>query len=100
LIVGDLETLRLHYALTGRHWYRRTVENREAIVAMYDERFYRMWLFYLAGVIVTFEHGGMGNYQIQYVRDRHALPLTRDYLREAEERYRAAPPAFVSAAAC
>ncbi|WP_294171315.1 cyclopropane-fatty-acyl-phospholipid synthase family protein [uncultured Sphingomonas sp.] len=92
LIIADIEMLRLHYALTGRHWYRRTVENREAIVAMYDERFYRMWLFYLAGVIVTFEHGGMGNYQIQYVRDRHALPLTRDYMGQAEERLRAGPP--------
>ena len=88
LIVADIETLRLHYALTGRHWYARTVANRDAIVASYDERFYRMWLFYLAGVVVTFEHGGMGNYQIQYVRNRHALPITRDYMAHAEEGYR------------
>ena len=88
LIIGDIETLRLHYGLTGRHWYQRSVENRDKIIAMYDERFYRMWLFYLAGVIVTFQHGGMGNYQIQYLRNRHTVPITRDYLGQAEERYR------------
>jgi cyclopropane-fatty-acyl-phospholipid synthase len=64
---------------------------------MYDERFFRMWEFYLAGGIVMFESGAACNYQIQYIRDRHAVPITRDYMMHAEERYRRAgtarPPA-------
>jgi cyclopropane-fatty-acyl-phospholipid synthase len=84
LIAADVETLRLHYALTIRHWYQRTSANRDAIVALYDERFYRMWLFYLAGAISTFEQGGMCNYQILYTRRRDALPITRDWIGETE----------------
>lgn len=86
LIAADVETLRLHYAMTIHHWYKRTMENRDKIVAMYDERFLRMWLFYLAGAIVTFEYGGMGNYQILYTRQRRALPITRDWMTETEEK--------------
>ena len=55
---------------------------------MYDARFFRMWEFYLAGGIVMFESGAACNYQVQYVRDRRALPITRDYMAEAEARYR------------
>lgn len=80
LIAADVETLRLHYARTIHAWYAACLANRDAIVAMYDERFFRMWMFYLAGAATVFENGGMGNYQIQYVRSRHALPITRDYL--------------------
>ena len=80
LIHTDIETLRLHYARTLRAWYARCEANRDAIVAMFDERFYRMWTFYLAGATAAFEFGGMGNYQIQYVRNRYALPITRDYM--------------------
>ena len=90
LIASDVETLRLHYAYTLRHWLERATAAKDKIVAMYDERFFRMWEFYLAGGIVAFENGAMNNYQIQYVRDRHALPITRDYMAEAEERYRSA----------
>ncbi len=84
LIASDVETLRLHYAKTLREWYARTVASRAAIEAMLDARFYRMWCFYLAGATAAFESGGMCNYQIQYVRNRRALPLTRDYMGEAE----------------
>jgi len=84
LIATDIETLRLHYAKTLREWYARCVANRDAIIAMFDERFFRMWTFYLAGSVAAFESGGMCNYQIQYVRSRRALPLTRDYMAEAE----------------
>ncbi|WP_086617353.1 SAM-dependent methyltransferase [Erythrobacter tepidarius] len=80
LIAADIETLRLHYAKTIRCWYANCVANREAIIALHDERFFRMWTFYLAGAATVFEHGGMCNYQIQYIRSRHALPITRDYL--------------------
>jgi cyclopropane-fatty-acyl-phospholipid synthase len=87
LIVTDVETLRLHYALTLRQWYARTMAHEAEIVAMMGERFFRMWCFYLAGATSAFESGGMGNYQIQFARSRHALPLTRDYIAEAEGRY-------------
>ena len=86
LVASDVETLRLHYALTIREWYRRSMEHRARIVELYDERFFRMWTFYLAGAATSFESGGMCNYQVQYVRDRRALPITRDYMREAEVR--------------
>lgn len=84
LIVTDVETLRLHYALTLRQWYARALAHEAEIVAMMDRRFFRMWLFYLAGATAAFESGGMGNYQIQFARSRHALPLTRDYIAVAE----------------
>ncbi len=84
LIATDIETLRLHYGLTLRHWYTRTVAKQAEIEALYDARFFRMWQFYLAGAIATFEAGGMCNYQIQYVRRRDAVPITRDYLARGE----------------
>ncbi|MFC3097508.1 cyclopropane-fatty-acyl-phospholipid synthase family protein [Alteraurantiacibacter palmitatis] len=84
LIAADVETLRLHYARTIRHWYSRTLAHRDEIVALMDERFYRLWTFYLAGAATSFESGAMCNYQIQYVRSRHALPLTRGYIEQAE----------------
>ncbi|NNC59900.1 MAG: class I SAM-dependent methyltransferase [Erythrobacter sp.] len=84
LIATDIEMLRLHYAYTLREWYRRCMENREAIIAMYDERFFRMWTFYLSGATAAFEHGGMCNYQIQFARQRRTLPLTRHYMGQAE----------------
>ena len=89
LIASDVEMLRLHYAYTLRHWLDRATRARARIVAMYDERFFRMWEFYLAGGIVAFENGAMNNYQIQYIRNRSAVPITRDYMVEAEAKYRA-----------
>jgi cyclopropane-fatty-acyl-phospholipid synthase len=88
LIASDVETLRLHYAYTMRHWYERTQAAKAEIVALYDERFYRFWLFYLAGGVLMFESGAGCNYQVQYIRERSALPITRDYMAEAEARYR------------
>ena len=90
LWVTDLEFLRVHYAKTLREWHRRFETNRATIAAMYDERFFRMWEVYLSGGIVMFESGSGCNYQVQYVRDRRALPITRDYLGEAEANYRLA----------
>ncbi len=87
LIVTDVETLRLHYALTLRQWYARTLAHRDEIVKLMGARFFRMWTFYLAGAASAFEHGGMGNYQIQFARNRHALPLTREYMAAAEQRF-------------
>jgi cyclopropane-fatty-acyl-phospholipid synthase len=88
LITSDVENLRLHYALTLRHWLDRATKARAAIEAMYDARFFRMWEFYLAGGIVMFESGAACNYQLQYIRERTALPITRDYMVQAERRYR------------
>jgi cyclopropane-fatty-acyl-phospholipid synthase len=88
MIASDVENLRLHYAFTLRHWLDRATKARAKIEAMYDARFFRMWKFYLAGGIVMFESGAACNYQVQYVRDRRALPITRDYMIEAERRYR------------
>ncbi len=84
LIATDVETLRLHYARTLRSWYARCIEHREAIETMFDERFFRMWTFYLSGATAAFESGGMCNYQIQFARGRHALPTTRDYMAGTE----------------
>ncbi len=56
------ETLRLHYAKTLRAWYANCEANRDAIISLFDDRFYRMWNFYLAGTTAAFQYGGMGNY--------------------------------------
>ena len=90
LIASDVENLRLHYAYTLRHWLERATAAREKIEAMYDARFFRMWEYYLAGGIVMFESGAACNYQVQYIRDRKALPITRGYMADAEAAYRTA----------
>jgi cyclopropane-fatty-acyl-phospholipid synthase len=84
LIASDVENLRLHYAYTLRHWLARATAARGQIEALYDDRFFRMWEYYLAGGIVMFERGAACNYQVQFIRDRLALPITRDYLAESE----------------
>ncbi|WP_374944214.1 class I SAM-dependent methyltransferase [Sphingomonas sp.] len=89
LFPTDIEVLRLHYALTLDQWYDRTTAAREQIVALYDERFFRMWQFYLTGAAAAFRHGGLCNYQIQLSRSRLAVPITRDYIGEAEAALRA-----------
>ena len=88
MFLTDVEVLRLHYAWTLKEWYARVVANKAEIVALYDERFYRMWTFYLAGAALAFEHGGLCNYQLQFSRGREALPVTRDYMIEGERRLR------------
>ncbi|HEX6375842.1 MAG TPA: cyclopropane-fatty-acyl-phospholipid synthase family protein [Allosphingosinicella sp.] len=100
LIMADCETWRLHYVHTIRHWYERYTANRDRIVAMYDERFYRLWQFYLAASLTLFRDAAMGVYQLQYLRGREATPLTRDYMFRDEERLLAAagPPPPVTPA--
>ncbi len=88
LFITDVEVLRLHYAHTLQAWYDRAIASRDAIVRLYDERFYRMWTFYLAGALVAFRYGGLVNYQLQFSRSRDALPITRDYMIEAERALR------------
>ncbi|HVH37048.1 MAG TPA: class I SAM-dependent methyltransferase, partial [Sphingomicrobium sp.] len=77
-------------AYTLREWLKRFIAGRAKVVALYDDRFFRMWEFYLAGGIVMFESGAACNYQIQYIRDRRAVPITRDYMTEDEAKYRLA----------
>ena len=89
LIVTDVEAMRYHYALTLDAWYERTMTHQEEITALYDERFFRMWQFYLAGAEAAFRHGGLVNWQLQYVKRRDAIPMTRDYMFEEGERLRA-----------
>ncbi len=91
LFPTDIEVLRVHYAMTIDLWYDRTVAAKDAIVALYDERFYRMWTFYLAGAAAAFRTGGMVNYQVQLAKSRYAVPLTRDYIGETEQAFRSSP---------
>jgi len=86
--VTDVEAMRFHYSYTLEEWYNRTVMHREEITAMYDETFYRMWLFYLAGAEQSFRNGMMVNWQLQYVKDRAAIPMTREYIHEESARLR------------
>jgi cyclopropane-fatty-acyl-phospholipid synthase len=90
LIMADCEALRLHYPPTVLHWYERFKAQKDEVVRMYDERFYRLWLFYLAAGLSMFSDGGMVVYQLQYLRRRDAVPIVRDHLFEAEQRLRAA----------
>ena len=86
LWVTDIEVLRLHYAHTLRHWRQRFRANREKIMEMagYDERFCRMWEFYLAGCEISFRYMNQMVFQIQIARRQDAVPLTRDYMVDAE----------------
>lgn len=95
LVVTDIEILRLHYAQTLRHWRRRFAANHDAIAGLYDERFCRMFEFYLSGAELSFRCDGNMNMQVQIVRDQRALPLTRDYMIEAERAAAQRAPARV-----
>ncbi len=90
LYVTDIEILRLHYARTLRHWLNRFMANRDKAKALYDERFCRMWEFYLAGAEASFLYIGMNNFQIQFGHDQHYLPFKRDYIAVEEARLRMA----------
>jgi cyclopropane-fatty-acyl-phospholipid synthase len=88
----DIEVLRLHYAFTLREWYRRFQEARDAIELEMGSSFCRMWEFYLAASEMAFVHGRFVNYQIQMTRNRHVLPITRDYMYPAVGRNVCAKP--------
>ena len=78
--ITDIEILRLHYAKTLTHWYKNTLEHKNKIIEMFDERFFRMWEFYL--LISKYSFINMGNvvFQIQISKDINSLPLTRNYI--------------------
>lgn len=80
LWVTDIEILRVHYAETLRHWYERFQERRDQARTLYDERFCRMWEYYLAACEMMFRNGSLMVFQIQLAKERDTVPLTRDYL--------------------
>jgi cyclopropane-fatty-acyl-phospholipid synthase len=94
--VMDVEGMRFHYSHTLEEWYRRTVMHEQEIVELYDERFFRMWQYYLAGAEQAFRNGKMVNWQLIYVKDRNAIPMTRDWIVEESARLRELeePPAW------
>jgi cyclopropane-fatty-acyl-phospholipid synthase len=87
LWVTDLEFLRLHYAETLNHWWRRFEANRAEIARMYDERFCRMWEFYLISAEMMFRTGSQLVFQMQLARKRDAAPIVRDYITDLQRRY-------------
>ena len=85
LWVADMEVLRLHYYHTIRHWRLRFAANRDAARALYDERFCRMWEFYLSAVELGFLHGSNMVFQLMISRERDDVPVVRDYMLEQSE---------------
>ena len=83
LVVCDIEVLRLHYAQTLRAWRTRFMARRAEVAALYDERFCRMWEFYLAGSEASFRVGSSVVFQIQLAKRADAVPTRRDYLAAA-----------------
>jgi cyclopropane-fatty-acyl-phospholipid synthase len=97
LIVTDIEVLQLHYAETLKAWRERFLAHRDEVVRLYDQRFVRMWEFYLASSEMAFREGDMVVFQIQLTKRKGITPATRDYIVREEARLRAreanqAPP--------
>lgn len=88
LLVTDIEILRLHYAETLKAWRMRFMARAEEARRLYDDRFVRMWEFYLAGSEMAFRHQGMMVFQIQLAKRVDAVPITRDYIPREEGRLR------------
>ena len=80
LIVSDIEVLKLHYSHTLRHWKENCMKNKEKIIEMFDEKFFRMWEFYLAGCEIAFKWGDQVVYQFQLTKNYTSTPATRDYI--------------------
>ncbi|HKD20700.1 MAG TPA: cyclopropane-fatty-acyl-phospholipid synthase family protein [Rhizomicrobium sp.] len=88
LVITDVEVLRQHYAETLKEWRRRFTAHWQEAAALYDERFCRMWEFYLAGAEMAFRHEGLVVFQVQLAKRIGALPITRDYMLESERTMR------------
>ncbi|HEX3710693.1 MAG TPA: cyclopropane-fatty-acyl-phospholipid synthase family protein, partial [Pseudolabrys sp.] len=89
LLVTDIEILRLHYAETLKLWRERFLAHREEIERIYDERFERMWEFYLASSEMAFREQNLMVFQIQLTKRQDVVPMTRDYIGREEQRLRA-----------
>ncbi len=85
LWVTDIEMLRLHYAETMKAWRQRFEAHRDEIRALYDERFCRMWEFYLCYCELGFRYGNMMVFQLQLTKQIDTLPITRDYMMPVAE---------------
>jgi cyclopropane-fatty-acyl-phospholipid synthase len=88
LLVCDIEILRLHYAQTLQAWRERFMARREEAVRLYDERFARMWEFYLAAAEMSFRKQNLMNFQIQLTKRQGIVPITRDYVTREEAKLR------------
>ena len=80
LIVSDIEVLRIHYAHTLKHWKERFISNKDKVLKMFDEKFFRMFEFYLSSCEMAFKHGDQVVYQLQLTKTLNAAPSTRDYI--------------------
>ena len=88
LLVCDIEILRLHYAETLKAWRQRFMARRQEAVRLYDERFARMWEFYLACSEMSFRKQNLMNFQIQITKRQGVVPMTRDYIGREEAKLR------------
>ena len=88
LLVCDIEILRLHYAETLKAWRERFMARRDEAVQLYDERFARMWEFYLACSEMSFRKQNLMNFQIQITKRQGVVPMTRDYIGPEEAKLR------------
>jgi cyclopropane-fatty-acyl-phospholipid synthase len=89
LVVSDIEILQLHYAETLKAWRERFLAHRDEVMRLYDQRFVRMWEFYLACSETAFRGGDMVVFQIQLAKHKDVTPATRDYIAREEARLRA-----------
>ena len=80
LIISDIEVLKLHYSYTLRHWKENCIKNKKQIIRMFDERFFRMWEFYLASCESAFKWGDQVVYQFQLTKNYKSTPDTRNYI--------------------
>ena len=80
LIVSDIEVLKLHYSHTLRHWKENCNKNKDKIIQMFDEKFFRMWEFYLTSCEIAFKYGDQVVYQFQLAKNYTSTPTTRDYI--------------------
>jgi len=80
LILSDMEVLRMHYAYTLRNWKERFIQNKDKVLKMFDERFFRMFIFYLSSCEMAFRHGDQVVYQLQLTKKLNTAPSTRDYI--------------------
>tara|TARA_Y100000590_G_scaffold433437_1_gene550491 strand:+ start:650 stop:1837 length:1188 start_codon:yes stop_codon:yes gene_type:complete len=80
LIISDMEVLRMHYSHTLRHWKERFFSNKETVLEIFDEKFFRMWEFYLASCEMAFKWGDQVVFQLQLTKDNRTIPVTRDYI--------------------
>jgi cyclopropane-fatty-acyl-phospholipid synthase len=87
-LVTDIEILRLHYAETLKAWRERFLAHRDEVERIYDQRFVRMWEFYLASSEMSFREQNLMVFQIQLTKRQNVVPMTRDYIMQEEQRLR------------